>query len=42
MDEHMSILEGSANAIPLRVMVSKQDYEQAMKILEDAQLELEI
>ena len=38
----MSILEGSANAIPLRVMVSKQDYEQAMKILEDAQLELEI
>ena len=37
MDEHMSVLEGSANAIPRRVMVSEEDHAQAMKILEDAQ-----
>jgi hypothetical protein len=41
MDEQMSVLEGSANAIPRRVMVSEEDYAQAMKILEDAQSELE-
>ena len=40
MDEHMSVLEGSANAIPRRVMVSEEDHEQAKKILEDAQSEL--
>ena len=33
----MSVLEGSANAIPRRVMVSEEDHAQAMKILEDAQ-----
>ena len=27
MDEHMSVLEGSANAIPRRVMVSEENYE---------------
>ena len=41
MDEQMSVLEGSANAIPRRVMVSEKDYAQAMKILEDAQSELD-
>ena len=41
MDEQMSVLEGSANAIPRRVMVSEEDYVQAMKILEDAQSELD-
>ena len=41
MDEQMSILEGSANAIPRRVMVSDEDYAQAVKILEDAQSELD-
>ena len=41
MDEHMSVLEGSANAIPRRVMVNEEDHEQAMKILEDAQSELD-
>ena len=41
MDEHMSVLEGSANAIPRRVMVSEEDHAQAMKILEDAQSELD-
>ena len=42
MDEQMSVLEGSANAIPRRVMVSEEDYVQAMKILEDAQSELDV
>ena len=41
MDEHMSVLEGSANAIPRRVMVSEKDHAQAMKILEDAQSRLD-
>ena len=41
MDEHMSILEGSANAISRRVMVSVEDHRQALKILEDAQSELD-
>ena len=41
MDEHMSVLEGSANAIPRRVMVSEEDHAQAMKILEDAKSELD-
>ena len=42
MDEHMSVLEGSANAIPRRVMVSEEDYAQAMTVLEDAQSELDV
>ena len=41
MDEQMSVLEGSANAIPRRVMVSQEDHPQAVKILEDAQSELD-
>ena len=41
MNEQMSVLEGSANAIPRRVMVSDEDYAQAVKILEDAQSELD-
>ena len=41
MDEHMSVLEGSANAIPRRVMVNEEDHTQAMKILENAQSELD-
>ena len=41
MDEQMSVLEGSANAIPRRVMVSEEDYVQAVKILKDAQSELD-
>jgi hypothetical protein len=40
MDEHMSVLEGSANAIPRRVMVCEEDHEEAMRILEEAQSEL--
>ena len=41
MDEQMSVLEGSANAIPRRVMVSEEDHAEAVKILEDAQSELD-
>jgi hypothetical protein len=41
MDEQMSVLQGSANAIPRRVLVSEGDHVQAMKILEDAQSELD-
>ena len=41
MDEQMSVLEGSANAIPRRVMVSEEDYAKAVKILEDAESELD-
>ena len=37
----MSVLEGSANAIPRRVMVSEKDHAEAVKILEDAQSELD-
>jgi hypothetical protein len=40
MDEHMSILEGSANAIPRRVMVSEEDHELAQKIIEEAKSDL--
>ena len=41
MDEQMSVLEGSAIAIPRRVMVSDEDYAQAVNILEDVQSELD-
>tara|TARA_B100000963_G_scaffold27843_1_gene20688 strand:- start:886 stop:1092 length:207 start_codon:yes stop_codon:yes gene_type:complete len=34
IDNHMSIMEGSANAIPRRLMVSSSDYRKAEKILE--------
>lgn len=36
LDRHMSILEGSAGAIPRRVMVSDEDYERAKTLLEEA------
>ena len=35
-DDHMSILEGSAFAIPRRVMVHKDDYTSAKMIFESA------
>ena len=34
IDNHMSIMEGSANAIPRRLMVSFSDYMKAEKLLE--------
>ena len=35
LDTHMSILEGSANAIPRRLMVADDDYVRARRILHD-------
>lgn len=36
LDRHMSILEGSAGAIPSRLMVSDDDYGDARQLLIDA------
>ncbi len=35
-DGNMSVLEGSANAIPRRVMVADEDYDRARLALQDA------
>lgn len=35
-DAHTSVLEGSANAIPRRLMVADEDYEQARRTLTGA------
>ena len=34
IDNHMSVMEGSANAIPRRLMVSSSDYMKAEKLLD--------
>lgn len=36
LDGHMSVLEGSANAIPVRLMVADADFDRARRLLEDA------
>lgn len=36
LDSHMSVLEGSANAIPRRLAVSDGDYQAAVRILEES------
>jgi hypothetical protein len=36
LDTHMSVLEGSVNAIPRRVMVADDDFDRARRVLEDA------
>jgi hypothetical protein len=36
LDGHMSVLEGSVGAIPRRVMVADEDYNQACRALRDA------
>ena len=36
LDGHMSILEGSAGAIPRRVMVHEDDYDKAKSLLIEA------
>ena len=36
LDQHTSVLEGSAGAIPRRVMVIDEDYDRACRILRDA------
>jgi len=35
LDQYTSILEGSAGAIPRRLMVSDDDYETALALLDD-------
>ncbi|MDA0240098.1 MAG: DUF2007 domain-containing protein [Proteobacteria bacterium] len=37
LDAHTSVLEGSAGAIPRRVMVVDEDLERAKRIVEDSQ-----
>jgi hypothetical protein len=36
LDQHTSIAEGSAGAIPRRLMVSDSDYSRACRILQEA------
>ena len=36
LDDHMSVLEGSAGAILRRVMVADEDYDRAQRLLEEA------
>ncbi len=36
LDSHMSVLEGSANAIPRRIAVSDDDYPAAVRVLEES------
>lgn len=36
LDGHMSVLEGSAGAIPRRLMVTADDYDAACRVLEAA------
>ncbi|WP_193172854.1 putative signal transducing protein [Nisaea nitritireducens] len=35
LDSHMSVLEGSANAIPRRLAVRDEDFARAKRVLED-------
>lgn len=36
LDTHMSIIEGSINAIPRRLCVIDEDYERALRVLDEA------
>ena len=36
LDGHMSVLEGSAGAILRRVMVTDEDYDRAIRVMQDA------
>lgn len=36
LDQHMSILEGSASAIPRRLMVAEEDEARALRVLREA------
>ena len=40
LDENISVLEGSIGILPRRLMVLKNDYEQALELLEDFGLDL--
>ena len=39
LDTHMSILEGSANAIPRRVMVANEQFDRACRLLDAAEVD---
>ena len=41
LDEQMSVLEGSANAIARRIMVDDEDYDDAVHILNGAHSEID-
>ena len=36
LDQHTSVLEGSAGAIPRRLMVADEDHDRALRVLVDA------
>ena len=36
LDNHMSVLEGSANAIPRRLAVRDEDFSEAKQVLEES------
>ena len=40
LDGHMSVLEGSAGAIPRRMMVADEDHERATALMEEAGIRL--
>ena len=42
LDNHMSVLEGSGNAIPRRLAVTADDHDEAVRILEDSGEQLDI
>jgi len=42
VDQHMSILEGSVGAIPQRIMVEPSRFEQARRIVREADLANEL
>ena len=41
LDTEMGVLEGSASAIPRRVMVGEEDHLHAIQVLKDAQSEVD-
>ena len=41
-DEHASIMDGSIGALPRRILVSDDDFEEAMRIMRDADIGDEI
>lgn len=40
LDVNMSVLEGSIGILPRRMMVAERDYDRAMRILSDNEVEL--
>ena len=40
VDSNMSILEGSLGIIPRRILVPAEDYDRAVKIMKDNQIDL--